>query len=164
MEIGTAELSLDSMQITEEAREEPEERLLLEVRALFFVHVGEHQNDDGQNLCQIVNLRLVVVHARCIAVILDDVHDQTRHGIQGLESETELSSIDMLDVAVDTRLCADPEEERGHVLRLEYALARELRNVRHERLLRRVRPLIDADPLLEPDKKLLPKRLCLRLD
>ena len=76
------------MQVIEEAGEEAEERLLLEVRALFFVHVGKHDHEDGQDLRQVVDLRLVVVDAGRIAVILDDVHDQARHGIQRLERET----------------------------------------------------------------------------
>ena len=70
---------------------------------------------------------------------------------------------DVLDVTVHARLRADSEEERGDVLRLQDALTRELCDVRHEKLLRGVRPLVDADPLLEPDEQLLPQTLRPRL-
>lgn len=104
------------MEVIEQAGEEAEERLLLE-QGLLFMHVGKDQNEDGQNLRQVVDLCLVVVNSGSVAVVLDDVHNQPGHGVQGLEGESELSRIDVLDVAVDARLGAHAEEERGDIFR-----------------------------------------------
>ena len=62
-----------------------------------------------------------------------------------------------LAVTADTALCADSEEERGHVVHLQDSLLRELVDIRNEGLLGRGRALIDVDPLLEPYDQLLPK-------
>lgn len=164
LEVRGAEAALDRVEIVQQAGEEPEERLLLEGGALLFMHVRKDEHEDGQDLRQVVDLRLVVVDPRRVAVVLDDVHDQARHGVEGLEGEAKLSCVDVLDVAVDARLCTDTEEERRGVLGLQDALPSELRDVRHERLLWRVRPLVDADPLLEPNEQLLAQALRLRLD
>ena len=47
LEVRSTKASLDSAKIVQEAREEAEERLLLEVGALLFVHVGKSRIVDG---------------------------------------------------------------------------------------------------------------------
>jgi hypothetical protein len=102
MEIRSAELRFNRMEIVDEAGEKSEERLLLESRPLLLMQVGKNENKDGQNLRQIVHLGLIVVVTRGISVILDDVDDQPRHGIQCLERIVVIASINVSDVAVDT--------------------------------------------------------------
>jgi hypothetical protein len=52
---------------------------------MFFVHV--HQNEEyQQNLGEIMNLRLVVVDSRSVAMILDDIDDQSQHRAKNWES------------------------------------------------------------------------------
>jgi len=58
-----------------------------------------------------MNLCLVVVDAGCIPVILDDVHNELRHGIQSKERIVVIPCRHALNVTVDTRLGTDSEEK-----------------------------------------------------
>ena len=48
------------------------------------MHIGQYQDKDGQDLGEVVYLRLVVVNPRCVTVILNDIHDKSRHGVEGV--------------------------------------------------------------------------------
>ena len=150
------------MQVIEQAGEEAEEGLLLELGALFLMHVRQNENDDGKDLREVVNLSLFIVDARRITVVLDDEDDQTGHSIQCLERISELSGFDALEVAVHGGLRADPEEERRYIFNFQDSLLRQGINEGNEGLLRRMRPLEDVDPLLEPNEQLLSKLFRLR--
>ena len=147
-------MRLNRVKIINEAGEEPEEGLLLERRALFLVKIGKNEHEDRKNFGQIVNFGLIVVDARSIAVILDDVHDEPGHRIKSLESVFEISSCYTLNVAVDARLRAHSEEERRHVFDLENTLLGQLSDEGNKVLLEGVRALIDINPLLKPNKQL----------
>lgn len=67
----------DGVQVTDETGEESEEWLLLEEYALLFVHVRENENENRQNFGEVMNFRLVVVNSRSVAMILDDVDNQS---------------------------------------------------------------------------------------
>ena len=76
MEVYTSKLRLETVQVAEKAREEPEEWLLLESSTLLFVLVRNDQHDNGEDLREVMNLRLEIIRTGCISVILDDVHDE----------------------------------------------------------------------------------------
>jgi hypothetical protein len=67
---------LDGVQVVEEAGEEPEERLLFEGCALFFVCVCKHNDNNGQYLGEVVSLDLVVVLCAGFAVITNNERDK----------------------------------------------------------------------------------------
>lgn len=164
IKVHRSQVGLDRVQIIEQAGEEPEEGLLLEVGSLFFVHVCEYKHDDSQDLRHVVNFRLVVIDSRRVAVILDDVDNEARHCIQSLEGVSKLARSRVLIVRVHARFGTYPEEKRRYIFNLQNTLLGQCIDERHERLLRRVRALVDADPLLEPHEQLLSKlgivRLC----
>ena len=67
----------DGMQVADETGEESEEWLLLKENTLLFVHIRENENENRQNFREVMNFRLVVVNPRSVAVILDDIDDQS---------------------------------------------------------------------------------------
>lgn len=67
----------DGMQVTDETGEESEEWFLLKENTLLFVHIRENENENRQNFREVMNFRLVVVNPRSVAVILDDIDDQS---------------------------------------------------------------------------------------
>ena len=71
-------------------------------------------------------------------MVLDDINDKPRHGVEGVISvrNREITRCDALDVTVHARLCAHPKEERRDIIHFEYALLRQLRNEGDEGLLR----------------------------
>ena len=153
-EINAPESALDRVKIVEKAREEPEEGFLREREALLFVHIRQYENDDGEDLREVVYLCLFIVNTRSVTVVFDDIYDNSRHGVQSLESMSELPGVDAFDVTVYAGLCADPEEKRRDIFRLEDPLLGQLVDVRNERFLWSGRPLVDVDPLLEPNEQL----------
>lgn len=126
------------MQVVDQTREKSEKRLLLERQALLLVQIGQNKHKNGQNLGQVVNLRLVIVDAGRVTVIFDDVDDQSRHSVKCLERIFKVSCSDVLHVAVDARLCTNSEEERRHIFNFQDALLRQLIDEWHERFLRRM--------------------------
>ena len=81
LEVRRPEMCLDCMQVIDEAREEPEEGLLLERRSLLLVEIGQNEYENRENFGQVVNLRLIVIDPRSIAMILYNVHDEPGHRI-----------------------------------------------------------------------------------
>lgn len=146
LEVGSPELTFNRMEVVNEAREEPEEWLLLEVDTLLFMHIGDDEDKDRQNLRQVMDLGMVVVNATRIPVVLDDECDQAGQSIQRLETR---AAVGILQVCVDTRLRADSEKERRHFFRLEDSLFRHLGDERNEVLLWRSGALENEDPLVE---------------
>ena len=73
----------------------------------------------------------------------------------------EIASCHTLDVAVDARLRTHSEEERRHVLHLQYTLLGQLSDEGNKVLLGGVRSLIDIDPLLKPNEQPILQLLCL---
>jgi hypothetical protein len=151
------------MKVVKEAGEESEEGLGLELWTLLFVGVGENEDEDGENLGEVVHLRLLVVDTSSIAVVLDDIDDEPRECVQGLEREVELSKGHTLEVGRDTSFGANPEEERRYILRFENAVLREIGDKGDEAFLGSCSPLEHSDPVLEPHVQLLPHLLGLRL-
>lgn len=49
------------MQIVDKTRKESEKRFLVEGQALLFVQFGQDKYEDGENLRQVVDLRLIIV-------------------------------------------------------------------------------------------------------
>lgn len=82
-----------------------------------------------------MNLCLVIVHARGIAVVLDDVDNQSRHGVESVEGEVVFPSRHALGITVDAGLCANTEEERGNIFDFQDALLRQLSDERNKALL-----------------------------
>ena len=74
-------MRLDRGEVAKEAREEPEERLLLEVGPELLVRVGENEDDDRKDLGHVVDLGLVVVGARRVGVVLDHEDDELGEGV-----------------------------------------------------------------------------------
>ena len=150
-------MRLDRGEVAEEAREEPEERLLLEVGPELLVRVGEDEDDDRKDLGHVVYLGLVVVGARRVGVVLDHEDDELGEGVDGLEDAGRGGSSGglVLDVAVDADLGAHAEEERRDLLPLEDALVLQLDDEIDERLLDRERLLVQSDPLGEAERQLL---------
>ena len=66
------------MKVIQEAGEEPEKGLRLELGSLLFVGVGEDEDEDGENLGEVVHLCLFIIDTGSIAVILDDIDDEPR--------------------------------------------------------------------------------------
>lgn len=152
------------MEVIDETREEPEKRFLLECGTLFFVQVGQNEDKDGQYLRQVVNLGLVIVDSRSVAMVLDNVHNEPRHSVQSLEGVGKVVGGDALDVAVDAGLRTDSEEEGRRILDFQNALLRQLCDEGHKAFLGGVGALEDIDPLLEPNEKLLAHLLSLRFN
>lgn len=71
-----------------------------------------------------MNLCLIVIEARCISVVLDDIHDEPRHGIQSKECVVVIPCSHALDVAVHARFSADTEKERRNIFHLQNAFLR----------------------------------------
>ncbi len=69
-----------------------------------------------------MHLGLIVVDTCCITVVLDDIDNQTRHCVQGMEGIGLISSIDGLGVAANAAFGANTKEERGYVLGLQNPL------------------------------------------
>ena len=61
------------MQIIDEPGEGSEETFLSECNPLVLVHVGQHEDKDRQDLGEVMRSCLVIVDARSIPVVLDDV-------------------------------------------------------------------------------------------
>ena len=99
------------------------------------MHVGQNQNEDRQDFSEVMYFCLVIVDTRSVTVVLNDVDDQARHRIQGLESKVELSRSDTLEVAIDTGFGADAEEERRNVFDLQNTLLGELGDIGNKGLL-----------------------------
>ena len=104
LEVGRSQATLDQVKVVEQDWEEAEERLLLEVQALLFVHVGKHEHDGGENLREIVDLSLIAVDAGCIPVARHDVHDQPRHSVHCLERKAKLACVNVLNMATEGQL------------------------------------------------------------
>lgn len=150
-------MKLDRCEVAQQAREESEEGLLLEVRAEFFMRVGENEDDNREHLRHVVDLGLVIVGSGGIGVVLDHERDELRKGVDGLEDTGGGCSTSrlVLDVAVDTDFGANAEEERRYLLSVEDALLLELDNKVDERLLDVVRLLVESDPFGEAERELL---------
>jgi len=101
----------DGVQVTDKTGEKSEEWLLLEQNTLFLVHVRQDENEYRQNLREVMDLRLIVVDSRSVAMILDDIDNQSRHRVKNLESVFELPVCHAFDVAVHTCLRTHTEEE-----------------------------------------------------
>ena len=71
-------------------------------------------------------------------MVLDDINDKPRHGVEGVirVGEREITRRDTLGVAIHTRFCAHPKEEGRDIVHFEYALLRQLRDEGDEGLLR----------------------------
>jgi len=80
VEVSRPKAGLDRVEIIDQAGEESEEWLLLELRPLFLMKVGQNKHKDGQNLRQVMDLHLLVV-TRSITMILDHEDDQSGHSV-----------------------------------------------------------------------------------
>ena len=164
VEVCGAERGCHGMQVREEGGEESEERLRLEFMPLLLMGISKNEDEDGEDLREIVDLGLVVVHPRGITVILDDVHDEPGEGVECLEGIVQFACRDALDVGCHAGLGADTEEERGYVLCFQDSVLRQVGNERNEVLLGGGSPLEHSDPVLEPHVQLLAQLLGLRFE
>lgn len=82
-------------------------------------------------------------------MILDDVYDEPRHGIQSKESVVVVPCCHTLDITVDAGLGADSEKEGRNVFHLKDTFLCQFGNEKDEILFRRSRALENGDPLLE---------------
>ena len=155
--VSGTQVNFDRRQIAQQTREEAEERFLLEVRAEFFVRVGEDENDDRENLRHVVYFRFIVVGSSRIGVVLDHEGDEFGESVDRLEdaSGRGSSSSLVLDVTIDTDLGADSEEERRDLFSVENALLLKLNDEIDKRLFDVVRLLIEANPFGEAEGELL---------
>jgi len=71
-------------------------------------------------------------------VVLDDINDKPRHGVEGVirVREREIAQRDTLDVTIHAGLRAHPKEEGRDIIHFEYALLRQLCDEGDEGLLR----------------------------
>lgn len=155
--VSGTQVNFDRRQIAQQTREEAEERFLLEVRAEFFVRVGEDENDDRENLRHVVYFRFIVVGSSRIGVVLDHEGDEFGESIDRLEDSSGRGSSSslVLDVTIDTDLGADSEEERRDLFSVENALLLKLNDEIDKRLFDVVRLLIEANPFGEAEGELL---------
>jgi len=72
-----------------------------------------------------------------------------------LEGIREVIRGNTFDVASDAGFRTNPEEERGHILYLQYALFGQLCNKRNKIFLGGMGSLENGDPLLEPGVQLV---------
>ena len=123
------------MQVVDQAGEKSKERLLLEGGTLFFVKARQDQDEDREDLCQVMDLCLIIVHSRSVAVIFDDVYNETRQSVHCLEGMFVISDSHAFDTAADAGFGANPEEERGDIFYFEDSLLRKLSYEGHKILL-----------------------------
>jgi hypothetical protein len=115
---------MDGMQVIDQTGEKPEERLLLEGGTLCFVKTRQDQDKDREDLPQVMDLFLIIVDSRSIAVIFDDVYDKTRQSVHCLEGVFVISDSHAFDAVVDAGFGANPEEERGDIFYFKNSLFR----------------------------------------
>lgn len=100
------------------------------------MQISEDQYKYGKNFREVVDLRLIIIHSRCISMVFDNVYNQPGHRIERLECVVKVSRLDAFDVAVDTRFGAYSEEKRGDILDFQDALFRKLGDKRNKVLFR----------------------------
>jgi len=117
-------MNFDCRQVAQQTREEAEERFLLEMRAKFFVRVGENEDDNREDLCHVVHFRFVVVCSSGVGVVLDHESDKFGESVDRLEDSSSRGSSSSLvfDVTIDADLGTDSEEERGDLFSIEDTL------------------------------------------
>lgn len=150
LEVRRPEVGFHGVQVVEEAREEAEEGLLLKLGTLLLMRMGEHKDDDGQDLGQILDLNMVLSsRSHCVTVVFDEQRDESRERVDGLEDVVRVSRRCLLPVALHARLGTN-SEERKLLVAVQYALLLQLLDEGDEGLLRRCRPLEDLHPFEEP--------------
>lgn len=152
LEVCCTKICFDVVQVIDQTGEEAEERLLLELWTLLFMHICKDQYENRENFGEVVDLGLIVVDTGSVSVVFDYVDDESRDGIQSLEGLLELTGSDAFKVAGDTPFGTDTEEQRRHILHFQNPMFRELCDEWNESLLRRSRLLEYVDPLLEIDE------------
>jgi len=136
------------MEIVEDAREEPEERPLIEIVAELLVGLNEDEDDDGEDLVEVSNLGLVGLGSVGISVVLEEEDEKLGERVERDESADGIVRFG-LGVSFDGGLGADSEEEEGNLLSLEDPLSLEVGDDGDEGLFRRGRHLVHPHPLEE---------------
>lgn len=145
-------MSLETIDVIQQAREEPEEWLLLRELDRRLMGLGKNQDDDRQNFGEIMDLGWQI---RSISIVLDHEHYQTRQCIDGLIGGAIITRGSVLGPLLDACFGAYAEEERGNIFSLEDAFISELHDIISKRLFGRWRTLEDSDPIIKMDRETL---------
>ena len=145
-------MTFNAVQVINQTREKAEKRLLREC-GLSFMLARQDEDKNRKDLLEIMNLCLIIVDSRSIAMILDDVDDEPGHGIYRLERVVILASFDTFVELIYASFCANAEEKGRSVFGLQDPLLCELCDEGDKTFFWRSRSLEDVDPLLETNEQ-----------
>jgi hypothetical protein len=143
--VCTLEAAFERLEVREQAREEPEEWLLLEHLTKLLVLVRENQGDDGEDLLEDMRFSCIV---GLFTVVLDHEDKETRKGIDVQVRVDGRAALDNVDVAIDANFDADPEKHRARIVVLEKSSALQF-NCIDEEITVSSRSLVELDPVDE---------------
>ena len=143
--VSSLETAFERLEVREQAREEPEEWLLLEHLTKLFVLVRENQGNYGEYFLEHMRFGCVV---GLFTIVLDHEDKETRKSINVQVRVDGRTTLDNVDVAIDANFDADSEKHRACIVVLENSSALQLNRI-DEEITVSSRSLVELNPVDE---------------